>query len=89
MQETFENDVSLLQKRISKITENVIKLNVQVNQRNNHLIGDVSKIIHEVLHETQMVSTDFNNLKKSVSANELAIGDEEGMFPSINQFGNK
>ena len=52
MQETFENDIALLQKRITKITDQVIDLNTKVNQRNNHLIHSASKIIHEVLHET-------------------------------------
>jgi len=49
------------------MTDRVINLQKKLNKRNNNIVGEVSKIIHHVLHETENVQEDADILKKGLS----------------------
>lgn len=64
IQDEFEIEINFINKSIGDITTRVINLQKQLNKRNNNIVGDVSKIIHHVLHETENVQTETEILQK-------------------------
>lgn len=55
--------MSELFEKIKKITERVIELNKNLNERNNTLVQDVSQTIHDVLHDTSDATLELKMLQ--------------------------